>query len=330
MHERLERKFVLITRRTRLRDMIVRHSTLSQARFRARAAGSDWADFEAENTAYERAIETLRLRLGQLARVVVIERELVPTHVFGPADILVCVGQDGLVANCLKYTAGQYVIGVNPDPARFDGVLLGWDSADLDHITRDAERALDAKLPARAVAMAEARLDDGQVLRGVNDIFIGLRDHGSARYAITHAGRQERHSSSGVLVTTGLGTTGWLRSIVSTARAVSALLDGKPAPGPRLVKLGWDAPELLFSVREAFPSKWTQTDLVFGKVNASQPLTLHSEITAGGVIFSDGMQRDALEFNAPHRVEIGVASVQGRIAWPDTAQRPAPRSRNVR
>ena len=43
MQERLERKFVVVTRRTRLKEMVARHSTLSQARFRARAEGSDWA-----------------------------------------------------------------------------------------------------------------------------------------------------------------------------------------------------------------------------------------------------------------------------------------------
>jgi hypothetical protein len=321
MQQRLERKFVVVVRRTRLRDMVVRHSTVSQARFRSRALGGDWADVEREHGAYEHTVGALRRRLGDLARVVVLERELVPTHVFGPHDIIVCVGQDGLVANCLKYTNGQYVLGINPDPARFDGILLGWNGGDLDVIVRDAERALDSRLPSRSVTMAEARLADGQILRGVNDIFIGLRDHASARYQITHAGRTERQSSCGVLVTTGLGTTGWLKSIVSTARAMSALVEGHEAPGGRTIKLAWEARELVFSVREAFPSKWTQSNLVFGRISERQPLVVNSENPESGVIFSDGMQRDALEFNAPQRVEVGIASAVGRIGWPVTSPR---------
>lgn len=295
--------------------MVIRHSTLSQARFRAKSTGVDWPDFELENSNYEKALESIRSILSEQARVVVIEREFIPTHIFGPEDILICVGQDGLVANCLKYTVGQYVLGINPDPERFDGVLLGWNSHELEQISRDAEFALNANLASRQVAMAEAKLNDGQSLRGVNDIFIGLNNHGSARYEISHAGRRERQSSSGVLVTTGLGTTGWLKSIVSTASAVTSILDGKPAPGARVLKLDWDSPELVFSVREAFPSNWTQANLVFGKVTANQPLEINSEVAEGGVIFSDGMQQDALSFNAPQTVTISLAEVQGRIGW---------------
>jgi hypothetical protein len=83
------------------------------------------------------------------------------------------------------------------------------------------------------------------------------------------------------------------------------------------VKLDWEARELFFSVREAFPSRWTQAGLVFGRVKGEEPLIVDSENPEGGVIFSDGMQQDALEFNAPQRAEIGLAAAVGRIGWPE-------------
>ncbi len=98
---------------------------------------------------------------------------------------------------------------------------------------------------------------------------------------------------------------------------MAALLDQREAPGGRTIQMPWDARELIFSVREAFPSKWTQTGLVFGKVKGDEPLVIESENAEGGVIFSDGMQHDALEFNAPLRAEIGLAAVAGRIGWPE-------------
>src|SRR6266700_6241111 len=49
---------------------------------------------------------------------------LLPNFVFGPEDIVVALGQDGLVANTLKYLNGQPLVGVNPDPRRYDGQLL--------------------------------------------------------------------------------------------------------------------------------------------------------------------------------------------------------------
>ena len=43
---------------------------------------------------------------------------------FGPEDVIIAVGQDGLVANVAKYLDGQPVVGVNPDPQRNPGVLV--------------------------------------------------------------------------------------------------------------------------------------------------------------------------------------------------------------
>ena len=47
----------------------------------------------------------------------VIDRGFLPNFVFGPEDTVVTLGQDGLVANTLKYLHGQPVVGVNPDPS---------------------------------------------------------------------------------------------------------------------------------------------------------------------------------------------------------------------
>ena len=46
-----------------------------------------------------------------------VERNDLDRFVFGPEDVVVAVGQDGLVANVAKYLDGQPVIGINPEPA---------------------------------------------------------------------------------------------------------------------------------------------------------------------------------------------------------------------
>ena len=52
-----------------------------------------------------------------------------------------------------------------------------------------------------------ARLNDGQRLLAFNDFLIGHRTHVSARYRLTWHGRTETQSSSGILVSTGAGST---------------------------------------------------------------------------------------------------------------------------
>jgi len=53
-----------------------------------------------------------------------VERSDLDRFLFEPEDVVIVVGQDGLVANTAKYLSGQPVIGVNPDPGDGMGVLV--------------------------------------------------------------------------------------------------------------------------------------------------------------------------------------------------------------
>src|SRR2546426_11367378 len=74
---------------------------------------------------------TTLFRSAQVGRVQVVDRAFLPNFVFAPDDTVVTLGQDGLVANTLKYLEGQPVVGVNPDPDRWDGKLLPFKVGDL-------------------------------------------------------------------------------------------------------------------------------------------------------------------------------------------------------
>jgi hypothetical protein len=70
---------------------------------------------------------------------------------------------------------------------------------------------------------------------------------------------------------------------------------------------------LYFSVREPFTSKMSQATLVFGKIGASQKLVLHSHMPENGVIFSDGIEADYLNFNSGAIAAIGLASRKAHL-----------------
>jgi hypothetical protein len=159
--------------------------------------------------------------------------------------------------------------------------------------------------------MAVAELNDGQSLLAVNDLFIGRQTHVSARYSLKIDGREEKQSSSGVIVSTGLGASGWLKSVVAGAKGVAATIAGKEIKGNASVP-GWDSDTLIYSVREPFPSNATGASLVFGEIKDS-PLRIASHMPEGGVIFSDGIEQDFLRFNAGIEATITVASTKGSL-----------------
>jgi hypothetical protein len=158
--------------------------------------------------------------------------------------------------------------------------------------------------------MAKAQSSDGLTLYGVNDLFIGPKSHVSARYHIQSGAKTEHQSSSGIIVSTGLGSTGWLKSIVAGARGIGSAL-GASIPTDHLKDFSWGSDYLYFTVREPFPSKSSEATLVFGKITQTAPLTLISQMPEHGVIFSDGIEADFLEFNSGARATITVADRRG-------------------
>jgi NAD kinase len=324
-----DNKIVLVTRPMRLAELVVRFNTVSQARFYIEHQGADFQDYLREDEAYHHALVQTQTVLTRLGRVQVIERSFLPNFVFGPADTVVTLGQDGLVANTIKYLNGQPVVGVNPDPDRWDGKLLPFSVGDLKKVIPEI---FARRRQTKSVTMAKATLNNGQVMYAVNDLFIGPKSHGSARYVIQSGEGAETQSSSGVIVSTGMGSTGWLKSLLTGAAAITQSAgsvlaqrvagehmpqskpDRRAGAKVRLnvrTEFAWDANYLFFTVREPFPTHITGASLVFGRVTPETPLSVESQMAENGVIFSDGIEKDYLEFNSGTRALVTLAERKG-------------------
>lgn len=304
------RKLILVWRRSRLDEVIVRYNTQEQARFQLESLGRDFQDLVEEDRTYKAGLDQVENTLKTLGRVQRLERSFLPNFLFGPDDVVVVMGQDGLVANTLKYLQGQPLVAINPDPRRIEGVLLPFQQQDVLSVVK---ATLQGQSSYQGVAMAEAQTSDGQCLLAVNDFFVGVRGHTSARYEIEWQGRREYQSSSGVIISTGLGASGWMRSVMMGAAGICRAAGLELPTSADLSNARWDAPELLFYVREPFPGKAQTVDIIFGKVEERVPLCLRSDMAEKGILFSDGMEDDCLSFTAGMEVRIGIAKQQGRL-----------------
>lgn len=305
-----ERKIVLIVRETRLDELIARFNTIQQAQFYVEHLGADFGDYLEEQRRYQEAVRQTETVLAGLGRVQRIDRRYLGNFVFGRDDLVVVLGQDGLVANTLKYLDGQHVLGVNPDARRWDGVLLPFRPDTLGKVMPEA---IAGRRPLKRVTMAKATLNTGVVLYAVNDLFIGPRSHVSARYTLTAGAHSERQSSSGIIVSTGMGSTGWLKSLYAGWTGAATTFAVEPPQEALSAAFPWDADFLNYFVREPFPSRTTGASLVAGRISAEAPMTIVSEMAENGVIFSDGIEADFLEFNAGTRAAIGIAERQGLL-----------------
>ena len=295
-------RVVVITRPTPLEQLIARYGTYAQAKFILASTGEriDW--YEATHERLEQGLGRALQGIPQDRPYTRVERADLDRFLFAPDDLVLVVGQDGLVANVAKYLAGQLTIGVNPDPSRYDGVLCRHAPEQVATLTAETI-AGDTRWRIEARVLAEAVCDDGQRLLALNDLFIGHISHQSARYRLRAGDTEERHSSSGVIVSTGTGATGWTRSIVRQRGLEIAL----PAV---------DEPRLAWFVREPWPSVATGASLDVGAVDANTPLTIASEMSEGGVIFADGIETDRIDFVSGRRVQLRIAERRLNLVVP--------------
>lgn len=265
---------VFVTRETDYELLIARHATRGQARFFLESRGEGLAQVEARHERFHAVLARARAAVPGEWRQALVRRADLDRFLFGPDDVVVAVGQDGLIANVAKYLGAQPVIGVNPAPDLYDGVLARNPVERLPRLL-PASVAGDVALERRT--MVEAVIDGTERLFALNEIFVGHRSHQSARYRIEAGTASEDQSSSGLIVASGTGATGWARSISEATG-----LDLSLAPDERAVG---------YWVREPFPSVATATRLRAGKLTDAD-LVVTSRMNEGGVVFADGIEQD--------------------------------------
>lgn len=292
---------IIVRNKTRLEALVERYNTKAQAKFYIESLGSSFTDYELEHNRFYTALNTLQTLLTRVVKYKIIDRQYLPTYLFSEKNLIIVIGQDGLVANTAKYSKGIPIVAINPDEERYDGILLPFN---LANCLEGIEQVLNNQFTARTLHFAEARLNDGQRLLAFNDLFIGADSHISARYKIAYNNTSEEHSSSGIIVSTQAGSTGWLSSIFNMAYGVTGIFEPSlPLNQPKL-----KGNELLFIVREPFKSIRTQAGICAGKINQHLSLSIESYMPQKGIIFSDGIENDYLNFNSGAIATIGLAN----------------------
>jgi NAD kinase len=322
-------KIVVVTKKTALEELIERFNTRDQARFYIEHMGGRFDEYQSAHDTYKRSVMLLKESMPSGSRTQWIDRSFLPTFTFGEADLVVTLGPDGLVVNTAKYLHSQPLLAFNPDPARVDGVLVLFPIEAAPGALAEAKAGDIANAPTslgiKQITMARAELNDGQSILGVNDLFIGQKTHVSARYQIQFERRTENQSSSGIIVSTGAGSTGWFRSVVTGAAGVMGELARwkKASEAKENYRFDWEAKHLMFSVREPFISKTSGAEIIFGKIREDHPLVVVSQMPQNGVIFSDGVEEDFLPFNSGSIATIGLAAQRLNLIVP-VSHRDAP------
>ncbi|WP_299476236.1 NAD(+)/NADH kinase [uncultured Roseibium sp.] len=283
-------RVVIVTRQSEFQSLLASHGTRGQAAFFLQSREQDISEVETAHMALATAIQRTKSAVPAEWSIASVERDDLDRFLFTDNDIIVAVGQDGLVANLAKYCSGQPVIGVAPGQDGSEGILTSASPADVARLLEQVERNA---VEINHRTMVSAILGTGETLCALNELFIGHRSHQSARYLIRIGNEEEYQSSSGVIVSTGTGATGWAKSIMT---ATHQMFDIDPT----------DRSALYFA-REPWPSHHSGCELRSGAIGPGKDLHLTSRINDGGVVFADGIEQDFLRFDWGRRVSVSIA-----------------------
>ena len=133
--------------------------------------------------------------------------------------LCIAIGGDGTVLAAQKYLTNQPLIGINSDPERSQGYLTPVNPKDDffdDYIYNVVKDHMEGKpLPVRNVMRLAVNNDEGNYLPFLNDaLFTNSNPAAMSEYLMYCPGRgiSEKQRSSGVWVSTPLGSTGAIAS----------------------------------------------------------------------------------------------------------------------
>ena len=285
-------RIIIVTRKTSYEKIIEELHTDTAARFDLKMKGSSIDVYIAEHDVYKNSVELIRRSIPSSISVAQVERDELFRFTFFDTDLIIACGPDGLLINLAQYITVQKVITVNPDPTRVSGVLMLFKPEEISKLVTKEEYVCHELTLAKAVVNDDSK----KVVYALGDIFFGRVDQSSAFYNIKFGGDGVDHISSGVIITTGAGSTGWFSSIKGM---IGRLSSGVQRQAPSL-----ESKSLHFITRELFAPQNGKFE--YGVIN-QLPLVIRSSMPTGGIVFSDGMTDKGLPLLAGDVVVVSQA-----------------------
>ena len=295
---------VVVTRGSELELLLARHGTREQARFFLERRGQAIADVERRHApARGRARRRSRRPFRSSGGACAIGRGDLARFLFEPEDLVVAVGQDGLVANAAKYLGASSSSGSTPTRAARRRPRPSPGREDCGRTPpRGGRRSSACRFEERSDGRKRASTTARRCGRSTR-CSSGHRSHQSARYRIGAPARARSASPP----------RAWSSPPEPGRHGLGALRERRAAPAPR-------APGPFRAVR--WPSSCASHS------RASRPeraldgarllaggagLEVVSEMDDGGVLFADGIEEDRLEFPFGARARFDVAPDRLRL-----------------
>lgn len=214
-------------------------------------------------------------------------------EVFENKDLIVSLGGDGTTLRTSHYIKDDTPL-LPLRTGRSIGVLC---SGEADKAGSIIERLLedDFSIEERMRVAAEFR---GRKEYALNEVMVGNKYPRPSYYKLLFKGKEEEQGSSGVVVSSGSGSTGWYGNVWETSNLKSFPRDSK---------------KLRYIVREPMRVEEEGLELLHGEIEEGEEFKIESLMDFNGVICFDSALKFMYDFPLGDTVKLSVSDEPLRV-----------------
>ncbi len=202
--------------------------------------------------------------LQQITNKTVIWKNKLSKERFKKEDIIITLGGDGTFLSASHFLTNQLILGVNTNPQKSEGHLT---TANLTNLENKLKQISNKKIRIKEYTRENVKIFKKDMCitteNALNETYFGnLNPHHPSNYEIIYKNKRESQRSSGVLISTGTGSTAWYKAM----------------NGWRYDKT---KKQLRFRIRELFTGRIFKAKIKKGKINPQEKLIIISRINHG-------------------------------------------------
>lgn len=237
---------------------------------------------------------TQQASLGKLRQIFdpsqFIARDDLAESVNQDADLVIAFGGDNHFVYVSHFAKSAMILGINSDPQRSDGALT---SLTADQCEEALQALTRGDYSIEEWPRLEALVNGKPLPLTTSELFVGERERVyMSRYVLKHGDVEETQKSSGLLITTGAGSTGWYDSACRYLHP-----DGNV--------FARTEPKFVFLATEPSKGRLNRSKLLEGTVQAGESLRIQSLNDSSGLVSVDSL--DEVLFSRGATLEVRIS-----------------------
>ena len=206
---------------------------------------------------------------------------------FKEKDLIITIGGDGTFLSASHFIKDQLIIGINDKPTRSEGALT---SIKIGDVKRKLKRILKKRFKIINATRIEVKLlqKNKCILTelALNEIYIGnINPQHTSKYKINFKNKIEKQTSSGILISTGTGSSAWYKS-----------MGGKVFSKTKKIAK--------FMIRELYVRKLNKPKMKKGTIKENESLEIENFVNHN-IIAIDSIRKYDLKKNEKAIISIG-------------------------